>query len=216
MELNLIQQLIILVPPILFAITLHEVAHGWMALHFGDTTAKSLGRLSLNPIRHVDPVGTVLVPAILFFLGGFIFGWAKPVPVNFRHLRQPKRDMALVALAGPAANLAMALGWALVMTIGINLISVLPQWGEPLTYMGGTGITINIVIGVLNMLPVPPLDGSRVLMGLLPNALGVWLARLEPFGLIILLLLLATGLLSAILGPPVFWLRDVILTVFGY
>ncbi len=216
MELTLIQQLIIIVPPILFAITLHEVAHGWVALHFGDTTAKSLGRLSLNPIRHVDPVGTVLVPAILFFLGGFIFGWAKPVPVNFRHLRHPKRDMALVALAGPAANLAMALGWALVMTIGINLVSVLPQWGEPLTYMGGTGITINIVIGVLNMLPVPPLDGSRVLMGLLPNALGIWLARLEPFGLVILLLLLATGLLGAILGPPVFWLRDVILTIFGY
>jgi Zn-dependent protease len=124
--------------------------------------------------------------------------------------------MALVALAGPAANLAMAFGWALVMTIGINLVSVLPHWGQPLTYMGGTGITINIVIGVLNMLPVPPLDGSRVLMGLLPNALGIWLARLEPFGLVILLLLLATGLLGAILGPPVFWLRDVILAIFGY
>ena len=216
MELTTIQNLIVLAPPIVLAITLHEVAHGWTALQCGDTTAQAQGRLSLNPLRHIDPVGTVLVPAVLFFLGGFIFGWAKPVPVNFKRLRRPKRDMALVALAGPGANLAMALVWALLMSIGFGLLSILPWIAEPLVYMGNAGITINVIIGVLNMLPVPPLDGSRVLTGLLPDAVGLWMARLEPFGLVILLLLLATGLLGTILGPPIDWLREVIFAIFGY
>lgn len=216
MELTTIQHLIILAPPLLFAITFHEVAHGWVALRFGDTTAKAQGRLSLNPLHHVDPVGTVLVPAILFFVGGFIFGWAKPVPVNFARLRRPKRDMALVALAGPGANMAMALGWGLLMSIGIALVPSLPALGTPLAYMGNAGVTINIIIGVLNMLPVPPLDGSRVLCGWLPDAFGIAMARLEPFGLIIVLLLVASGLLGAIVGPPIAWLREVVFSIFGF
>jgi Zn-dependent protease len=215
-ELNTIQRLIIWIPPILLAITLHEVAHGWMALRFGDSTAKARGRLSLNPLRHVDPVGTVLVPGILFFLGGFIFGWAKPVPVNFMGLRHPKRDMVFVALAGPGANLAMAIGWALIMVLGRTLYLEAPSLGMPLYFMGHAGITINIVLGVLNMLPFPPLDGSRVLTGLLPDRFGIWMARLEPYGLIILLLLLATGILWQILWPPIYLLLSLVFSIFGY
>jgi Zn-dependent protease len=215
-ELNTVQRLIIWAPPILLAITLHEVAHGWTALVFGDSTAQSQGRLSLNPLRHIDPVGTVLVPLLLFFAGGFIFGWAKPVPVNFFRLRHPKRDMAVVALAGPGANLAMAIGWALVMISGKMLY---PEWawlGMPLYFMGHAGIMINVIIGVLNMLPVPPLDGSRVLVGLLPDSFGRVMAKLEPFGLVILLLLLATGVLGTILQPIILFVLNFIFTVFGY
>jgi len=211
-ELTTIQRLIVWAPPILLAITLHEVAHGWTALQFGDTTAQSQGRLSLNPLQHVDPVGTVLVPAMLFFLGGFIFGWAKPVPVNFGRLHNPKRDMALVALAGPGANLAMALVWGVFMTVGQTAsIAGLPWLGIPLVHMGTAGIIINVIIGVLNMLPIPPLDGSRVLAGLLPNRLALPYMRLEPFGLVILLLLLATGLLGFILRPGI----DFVLKLFS-
>lgn len=215
-EFNTIQRLIIWTPPILLAITLHEVAHGWMALQFGDTTARDQGRLSLNPLHHVDPVGTVLVPALLFFLGGFIFGWAKPVPVNFFRLRQPRRDMALVALAGPGANLVMAVAWACVMVLGKNLYLDLPSLGIPLYAMGRAGIMINVVIGVLNMLPVPPLDGGRVLAGLLPARFGLLLARLEPYGLFIVLGLLATGLLGYLMGPPVYLILKLIFSIFGY
>lgn len=214
-EFNAVQRLIIWIPPVLFAITLHEVAHGWVALQFGDATAKAQGRLTLNPLSHIDLVGTIVVPAILFFLGGFIFGWAKPVPVNYSRLRRPKRDMALVALAGPGANLIMALGWALIMVIGQALYMSLPWLGRPLYLMGHAGILINIIIGVLNMLPVPPLDGSRVLAGLLPDRFGFAMARLEPYGLIILLVLLATGTLGAILGPAIYWLQALLFSIFG-
>jgi Zn-dependent protease len=213
-EINLVQRLIIWAFPVLLAITLHEVAHGRMALQLGDSTAKSLGRLSLNPLRHVDPIGTLVVPIVLFFVGGFVFGWAKPVPVDFRRLRKPKRDMALVALAGPGANLIMAVAWAVVMGISYDVAESVPWAGVPLFYMGIAGININVVLCVLNLLPVPPLDGSRVLSGLLPDAFGAQMARLEPFGLVILLLLLATGLLGTILTPPIVWLREVIYSVF--
>ena len=215
-QFNLIQNLIIIALPLLFAITLHEVAHGWMALRCGDTTAWSEGRLSLNPLRHVDPMGTVLVPAILYFLGGFIFGWAKPVPVDYYRLRHPKQDMALVALAGPGANLAMAIGWALIMLLGKWFYLGLPWLGIPLYFMGIAGIKFNIMLGVLNMLPIPPLDGSRVLTGLLPDGFGRLMAQLEPFGLLILVLLLATGLLNMILGPPIYWLLRLIFLIFGH
>lgn len=215
-ELNTIQRLIIWAPPILLAITLHEVAHGWTALMFGDTTAKSQGRLSLNPLRHIDPMGTVLIPLLLFLLGGFIFGWAKPVPVNVYRLRHPKRDMAWVALAGPGANLTMALLWGLVMILGQILYLSLPYLGVPLYLMGHAGIIINVVVGVLNLLPVPPLDGSRVLSGLLPDGFGQLMARLEPFGMIILLLLLASGVLGYILQPIIVSVLTAIFTVFGY
>ena len=210
-ELNVIQLLVIMAPPLLLAITLHEVAHGWMALRCGDTTAKAQGRLSLNPLRHIDLIGTVLVPALLAVFGGFIFGWAKPVPVNFHRLRQPKRDMALVALAGPGANLVMAVGWALIAFIGYNVQTTLP-WGEPLMAMGVIGVDVNVMLGVLNLVPIPPLDGSRALMGVLPDRYGEAMARVEPYGLIILVLLLASGLLN--LMPIVTSIRHFILTLF--
>mgnify|MGYP000868778006 CR=1 FL=1 len=213
-ELNTIQLLVILAPPLLLAITLHEVAHGWMALRCGDTTAKDLGRLSLNPLRHIDPIGTVLVPALLAVFGGFIFGWAKPVPVNYHRLRQPKRDMALVALAGPGSNLIMALGWGLVAVTGHSLGDTLPWLGEPLLLMGVAGIDVNVMLGVLNLVPIPPLDGSRVLVGILPDRYGLAMARMEPYGLIILVLLLTSGVLN--LMPIVNEIRHFILTLFFF
>jgi Zn-dependent protease len=212
-ELNTIQLLIVLAPPLLLAITLHEVAHGWVALRCGDATAQSQGRLSLNPLRHIDPVGTVLVPALLAIFGGFIFGWAKPVPVNYHRLRQPKRDMALVALAGPGANLIMALGWGLVMAIGYHLQAGMAWLGEPLLLMGGAGINVNVMLGVLNLAPIPPLDGSRVLAGMLPDRVGEAMARMEPYGLIILVALMALGLFN-VLMPIVNSIRHFIMTLF--
>lgn len=211
-ELNTIQLLIVLAPPLLLAITLHEVAHGWVALHCGDPTAQSQGRLSLNPLRHVDPVGTVLIPALLAIFGGFIFGWAKPVPVNYYRLRQPKRDMALVALAGPASNLIMALGWGLIMTIGYHLRTSMAWLGEPLWLMGGAGINVNVMLGVLNLAPIPPLDGSRVLAGVLPDRAAQAMAQVEPYGLIILVALMALGLFN-VLMPIVNGIRHFILAL---
>ena len=211
-ELNTIQLLIILTPPLLLAITLHEVAHGWVALLCGDPTAQSQRRLSLNPLRHIDPIGTVLVPAIMAVMGGFIFGWAKPVPVNYRRLRQPKRDMALVALAGPMSNLLMAFGWALAAVIGHSVQTALPWLGEPLLLMGIAGINVNVMLAVLNLIPIPPLDGSRVLVGILPNRFGEMMARIEPYSLIILVLLLVSGVLN--LMPVVNSVNHFILTLF--
>ncbi|MFO1352866.1 MAG: site-2 protease family protein [Gammaproteobacteria bacterium] len=213
-ELNTIQNLAVWALPVILAITVHEVAHGRVALQCGDTTAFTQGRLSLNPLHHIDPIGTVLVPAVLFFLGGFVFGWAKPVPVNYHQLRHPKRDMALVALAGPAANLIMATVWALLFGLGLQLADTWPWVGKPLVYMGYAGIMVNSVLAVLNMLPVPPLDGSRVLAGLLPNGYGRWLARIEPYGLLILVVLMASDWLGKILGPPVFWLSHAFISPF--
>lgn len=202
-ELNAVQRLAIWALPVLFAITVHEVAHGWVARHFGDPTAMLLGRLTLNPIKHIDPVGTLLVPGLLLLMGGFLFGWAKPVPVDFGNLRNPKRDMALVALAGPMANLVMALFWALMMKMGIALSAAGSTWiGHPLFLMGGAGITINLILMLLNLLPLPPLDGSKVLSGIIPDRWAEQLNRIEPFGFIILLGLLVTNILGAILGPP--------------
>ena len=211
LDFNVIQQLIIMAPPLLLAITLHEVAHGWVALLCGDATAKAQGRLSLNPLRHIDPIGTVLVPALMALLGGFIFGWAKPVPVNYGRLRQPKRDMALVALAGPLSNLLMALGWALAALAG-QALGGLPWLGVPLLAMGVVGVSVNVMLGVLNLVPIPPLDGSRVLAGMLPNRAGQIMAQIEPYGLIILVVLLMSGVLN--LMPMVNTIRHFILALF--
>ncbi len=212
-ELTLIQRIAIWVLPVLFAITLHEVAHGWVANLLGDSTAKQLGRLSLNPIKHVDPIGTVLVPGLLLLLGGFIFGWAKPVPVDWKKLRRPQRDMAIVAIAGPSANLVMAIGWTLLakfaVMLNIDFIS------RPLVYMSGAGIVINIVLMMLNLLPIPPLDGGRVVTGLLPIRLGEQFGKLEPYGFFILLALIATGLLSHILGYPVSLMQRTLFAMAG-
>jgi len=197
-ELSTLQKIAVWLLPVLFAITVHETAHGWMALKLGDRTAQMLGRLSLNPIRHIDPVGTLLVPALMLAFTGIVFGWAKPVPITWQNLHQPRRDTALVAIAGPASNLLMGLFWALVITAGA-LLGGMP--GVYLILAGTAGIFINTILLVLNLLPLPPLDGSRVVGALLPGKLAWHYSRIEPYGFIILALLLVTGLLGEILWP---------------
>lgn len=189
--------------PILFAVTVHEAAHGYAARALGDTTAWALGRLTLNPLKHIDPIGTVLVPVLMLVFTGFVIGWAKPVPVNMRNLRRPRQDMALVAAAGPAANLAMAVAWAAAIWLGLALKGVLDWVADPLILMGYFGVFINVILMVLNLLPLPPLDGGRVLAGLVPARVSSALDRIEPYGLLIVILLLVTGLLGRVLGPPV-------------
>ncbi len=192
--------IIVSILPVLLAITVHEAAHGWIAKYLGDPTAERLGRVTLNPFKHVDPIGTVLVPAALLLLKApFLFGWAKPVPVNWGNLRRPKRDMILVAAAGPGANLMMATLWAVVAEVG----SLLLRSGSPIIYMGLVGILINVLLMVFNLLPLPPLDGGRVAVGLLPARWAWWVNRLEPFGFLILLVLLFSGVLSRIITPPI-------------
>lgn len=198
---NAIQTLVISALPIIFAITLHEAAHGYAARHFGDPTAWQLGRISLNPLRHIDPVGTILVPGLILLVssGGMLFGWAKPVPVNFSRLRKPKQDMLWVAAAGPAANFLMGIGWAVVLKL---VASMAPgMYSEALMEMARAGIMINGVLMMLNLLPLPPLDGGRILVSLLPARAAYRFSRIEPYGFPILLLLLALNVLGVILGP---------------
>ena len=187
--------------PVIYAITLHEVAHGAMAHYLGDTTARRAGRLSLNPLKHVDIIGSIVVPVFLFWFSGFVFGWAKPVPVNEANLGSPKRDMVLVAAAGPAANLLMSLFWALIMKLGYLLSASQPDAGWLLVYMGAAGIFINTAVMVLNLLPLPPLDGGRILLGLLPQRYSRMLGRVEPWGFVILVLMIVTGLVAKIIWP---------------
>ena len=196
---HLIQLIAVAAIPILFAITLHEAAHGYVARHFGDMTAYQAGRISLNPIRHIDPVGTILLPLLTLALGGILFGWAKPVPVNFGALNNPKKDMLWVAIAGPASNLLMALLWALML----KLVLLFPggYFSEPLLQMGQIGIKINVILMVLNLLPLPPLDGGRVAVSLLPHRQAYQLSRIEPYGLFILIALAITPVLGWIITP---------------
>lgn len=198
---NAIQTLAISALPIVFAITTHEAAHGYAARHFGDLTAYQAGRISLNPLRHVDLVGTIIVPAVILLLsaGNFLFGWAKPVPVNFGRLRNPKKDMFWVAAAGPGANFAMALGWGLALKVAVAMPD--NAYSLPLAEMGRVGININAVLMVLNLLPLPPLDGGRIAVSLLPHRAAWKFAQIEPYGMLILLALLFTGVLDTILGP---------------
>ncbi len=200
--------------PVLFAITLHEVAHGWMARYFGDRTAEMLGRLSLNPLRHIDPIGTVLVPGLLLAFGGPLFGWAKPVPVATSVLRDPRRAMIFVALAGPAANLVMAGFWCAVLgTVAhVNGNGLLDHW---IALMAQAGIVINVVLAVFNLLPIPPLDGGRVLAGVLPPRLGARLEKIEPIGLFLVLGLSAFGLFGWLFNPAYRVIGQVILTLMG-
>jgi Zn-dependent protease len=215
-EFTLIQKIAIWALPIIFAITLHEVAHGWVASFFGDQTARLSGRLSFNPLKHIDLVGTVIVPILMLLLTNFIFGWAKPVPIDARNLRHPRRDVAFVALAGPLANLIMAFGWATLAKIGILTTQAGNGWlGIPLSYMGEAGIMINVVLGVLNLIPLPPLDGSKVLMSLLPRRAAYYFERIEPYGLIILIFLMITGLLANIMIPSIFFVVNGIGKIFG-
>jgi Zn-dependent protease len=191
MELTLIQKIAIYALPVIFAITVHEAAHGYAARRFGDMTAYLQGRITLNPLNHIDPIGTILVPALTLMLGGILFGWAKPVPVDFSRLRNPKRDMLWVAAAGPASAHA-------------------PEFfALPLALMAQAGVMINVVLLVLNLLPLPPLDGGRIAVSLLPSHLAYQLSRLERYGFIILIVLLFTGILSIIMMPlirAVLWL----------
>ncbi len=200
--------------PVVFAITVHEVAHGLVAKQFGDRTAEMQGRLSLNPIRHIDPIGTVLVPALLLWLGGFLFGWAKPVPVDSRNMRNPRSNMVWVTAAGPAANVVMAVIWAFLMMLAQNL--ELGTVGEWIWHMARIGILINVMLAVFNMLPIPPLDGGQVLTNLLPpGPASTFMERIAPYGLFIVLGLLATGILSRLIGPPVTAVIRLIADVFG-
>lgn len=215
---NLVQTIAIYALPVLFAITLHEAAHGFVARHFGDMTAYAQGRVSLNPLRHIDLMGTIVVPVLILVsslamgTSGLLFGWAKPVPVNFSALRRPKQNMLWVAAAGPLSNLAMALGWAGLL----KLSSVLPQGGyaQAMQLMGIAGIQINVILMLLNLLPILPLDGGRIVASLLPSRMAWQYSRLEPWGFPILLILLFSSLLGVILDPMVRMSFGVIETVF--
>jgi Zn-dependent protease len=215
-----IQQIAIWALPLLLAIVFHEVAHGWVANRLGDPTAARMGRLTLNPIAHVDLFGTILIPLLLIISHApFVFGYAKPVPVNFYNLRNPKRDMIWVALAGPVTNLLLAAACMLILRAMVPLITgaspgsgrAIMQFIAPVALMAQSGIVINVVLAVFNTLPLPPLDGGRVMVGLLPEPFSSALARIEPIGFIILLVLLMTRTLDRVIGPP----TDFLLRFYG-
>jgi Zn-dependent protease len=200
--------------PVLFAITVHEVAHGWMARYFGDRTAELLGRLSLNPLRHIDPVGTVLVPGFLLATTGMLFGWAKPVPVAPQALRRPRLSLPLVALAGPLANLGMAALWSAVLA-GIVLMNgneTLIQW---IASMAQAGIIINVILALLNLLPIPGLDGGRVLASFLPSSWAPRIQKLEPYGLLLVLALSVLGFLAWLFDPAMHFIGGIIARLMG-
>jgi len=216
---SIIQGIAIYALPVILAITMHEAAHGYAAKYFGDFTAFNAGRISLNPTKHIDPIETILVPAVLFIVSklamgaGFLFGWAKPVPVNFSNLRHPKKDMLWVAFAGPGANLLMACFWALI----IKLAMILPitEFTKPMILMGIAGIEINVILMVLNLLPLPPLDGGRMAVSLLPHRIAYQFSRIEPYGLMILLVLLFSGVLGAIVMPMINFVKLIMVSFFG-
>ncbi|WP_234192830.1 site-2 protease family protein [Pseudacidovorax sp. NFM-22] len=197
---NLIQTVLIYALPVIFAITVHEAAHGYVARHFGDNTAQMMGRLTLNPLKHIDPIGTIAMPILLYFAtsGAFLFGYAKPVPVNFGHLRNPKRDMIWVALAGPASNFIQAILWTLFL-VGLTVAGVQERF---FVGMANAGILTNLVMWAFNLFPLPPLDGGRILAGVLPRGRAqYWLARIEPFGFFIVMGLVVLGVVGSL------WLR---------
>mgnify|MGYP001155038016 FL=1 len=204
-ELTLIQKIVVFALPVLLAITLHEAAHGYAARWFGDHTAELAGRISVNPLRHIDPVGTVLVPLMILVVSkllggaGILFGWAKPVPVNFGRLRHPKKDMLWVAAAGPASNLVQAVAWGLMIQLALLLDDGFAS--RPLLLMGAAGVFINVILMALNLLPLPPLDGGRIAVSLLPMRQAVAFSRIEPWGMFILLGLMFSGVLSVVMWP---------------
>ena len=213
-QLTIVQKISVWVLPILFAVTLHEAAHGYVAYKLGDDTAFKAGRITLNPLKHIDPIGTIVVPLILMLSTSFIFGWAKPVPIDPNKLKNPKTDTAWVAFAGPFSNFLMAIFWVGVLKIGLMLFQFKFHFGVALVYMGQAGMMINLVLLVLNLIPIPPLDGSRVFASLLPTPWDQKYNQLAPFGFIIVLLLLVAGILSKFLYPPVLWLQQLLLAIF--
>ena len=211
---NLIQTVLIYALPVLFAITVHEAAHGYAARHFGDDTAYVLGRITLNPLKHIDPVGTILMPLMLYFAtsGAFLFGYAKPVPVRFGNLRNPKRDMIWVALAGPGANLAQAILWGVLLYLLLGAGLTEPFFIK----MCQGGMLVNVVMFVFNLFPLPPLDGGRILVGLLPYRPAELVSRVEPWGFFIVMALVLAGIVSTLWMQPLMALTygflDIILT----
>jgi Zn-dependent protease len=217
MQFDAVQIFFLWAIPVIFAITLHEVSHGWVAKLCGDNTASMLGRLTLNPLKHIDLFGSVILPVLLFWVsqGHFVFGWAKPVPIDWRNLRSPRRDVAIVALAGPMANLLMALAWTLMSLLGLGIEGSSPWISAILVHMGIIGLQFNLVLMVFNLLPIPPLDGSRVITSLLPVKMAYRYNSIERFGFFIVLILLVTGILGSILLPVVSSLMLIILNIFG-
>ena len=212
MELTVIQKVTVYALPIIFAITVHEAAHGYAAKHFGDLTAYNQNRISLNPLRHIDPIGTIVLPALTVLLGGVLFGWAKPVPVNFMNLRHPKKDMLWVAAAGPFSNLIMAIFW----TILFGRSAYFPEsMSLFIQQMGIAGISINLFLMVLNLIPLPPLDGGRIAVSLLPNHLAYKYAQIERYGFLILIILLMTHILDLIIFPLIQISQSLILWIFA-
>ncbi len=212
-ELSLVEKIVVAAVPIIFAITVHEVAHGWVASKLGDPTAKLAGRLTLNPVRHIDPVGTIAVPLIMIALTPFAFGWAKPVPVDWRNLKQPRRDMALVAAAGPGANLIMLALWTLLLSVLFATGNSFSYMSTLLIEMAKVGIIINIVLIALNLLPLPPLDGSRIVTAFLSPAAAQKYNVLERWGLPILVVLIFTGVLGKILHPLIGFMLSIVNTL---
>jgi Zn-dependent protease len=218
-ELHIVQKIAVMAPPIIFAIVLHEVAHGWVANRLGDHTARDMGRLTLNPLRHIDLFGTILMPILLYWAtnGRMVFGYAKPVPINPYNFQDPKKGMALSSLAGPGINLVMAISFAIILRLvlpALNQVSTHDIWnwyGPPLVLMCQSGVIINVVLGVLNMIPIPPLDGSRVVYWLLPDKQAALYYQLERYGFIILMLLLAFNVLGKIIGPLIDPLLSILL-----
>jgi len=215
MELTIVQKIAVWAIPLLFAITAHEVAHGWVASLCGDQTARLSGRLTLNPLKHIDLMGTIVVPLLMLTISNFIFGWAKPVPVDGRNMRHPRRDMIWVAAAGPMSNLVMALIWAAIAKSSLYLPASYDWLSVPLSLMGEAGIIINVVLAVLNFFPLPPLDGGRILTNLLPPRIAWEFSRIEPYSFFILILLLMTGVLSFVMSPLVYGLVHGIMGLFG-
>ena len=213
---NILITVLVYALPVIFAITLHEAAHGYVARHYGDTTAWMLGRVTLNPVKHIDPLGTILLPIVTLALSPFMFGWAKPVPVNFENLRNPKRDMLWVAAAGPGSNLAQLVVWALLAAVLARTAAPTGMVGAFWLAVADAGIKVNIMFALLNLLPVLPLDGGRILASLLPGKASYAYSRLEPYGIFILLGLLFTGGLSWLLGPPLVATMRGVYNVFGF
>lgn len=215
MDASTIQKITIWILPVLLAVSLHEAAHAWMADKKGDPTSRLMGRLTFNPLKHIDPIGTILVPTLMIVFTGFAFGWAKPVPVDARNLRNPKKDMMWVALAGPASNFLMAFLWAVFLHISVIFVDSRSAISLFFLLMPVAGITINVILGVLNLLPIPPLDGGRILSGMLSAKVSLQYNKIEPYGFFIIIALMLTGLLSYIIFPVISLVLFILSSVSG-